>query len=651
MSGLGVILSELFKADRLQKKSAIPLSGKERMIDAKVLKHLASSKFELLIQGRKLAVDFPSGVDFKTGDMIRLKLNDQGELSVLKEKISLSGTKPANTITEQKVSVQNSRFEQTPLSLLLKQSSPFDGFDRLAEKLSSALKKGFESHVKVLKSGQQPELPSFKGAVRSETPSSSVAPSVPDKFSHLKPSMTPEKSPTDVSDKLNLESKPDSSVREIRDVKSDASVRAGRDIKPDTPVRTDGVVKPDAPVRVNQDIKSDVTVRSDVESKPEPAARSVVQNKPDSLNFSVKPDDVLTRGELLNKEVSDSSAQLNIRPKGSGLMSMTSLLLNISLKSGSADFLLIPRLLEKSGLLLEKKMVNYIQSNSNPEQKTIDYIQSNTRSEKQMENYRHNNSLLEKKDLGFNPNNPSDIKESRGAEKMLRQDLFEQNRFANNPETSGARHSFTHEAAARFAPAFDKTMPNPDVLLPGRISGNNLTEDLKSMALQLTESSDRLENVDIEAIKSFAQNLEKVQLVNTHLSESGKYLIPFPILLNGQFSFGQMFIDIGDKDSEKASRADNLLKVSLFLSMTQLGPVRADFSMLKNNISGVFQVSDPDTANFFNQMLPELTKNLQKHDYFVRNVTCRVVEHEMLSEKSLINEILQQEPEGFRAVI
>ncbi len=140
-------------------------------------------------------------------------------------------------------------------------------------------------------------------------------------------------------------------------------------------------------------------------------------------------------------------------------------------------------------------------------------------------------------------------------------------------------------------------------------------------------------------------------MLNSHLSDSGKYLLPFPLFSNGQFSFGQILFDLGEKEQETSSRADNLLKVSLFLSMTQLGPVRADFSMLKNNISGVFQVSDPEIARFFNGMLPELAQRLQKHDYLVHNITCRVTDTGVLTEKTFINELLQNETNALNIII
>ena len=55
------------------------------------------------------------------------------------------------------------------------------------------------------------------------------------------------------------------------------------------------------------------------------------------------------------------------------------------------------------------------------------------------------------------------------------------------------------------------------------------------------------ESGNTEPFKGFLQTLEKVQLLNSHLSDSGKYLVPLPIFSGGQFSFGQLYFDMGGK--------------------------------------------------------------------------------------------------------
>ncbi len=188
----------------------------------------------------------------------------------------------------------------------------------------------------------------------------------------------------------------------------------------------------------------------------------------------------------------------------------------------------------------------------------------------------------------------------------------------------------------------------------------DLKGDLKSIAMQLLETVDerksdmgpapewvKTESFNADSIKAFLQTFEKVQLLNSHLADSGKYLIPFPIFSGGDVSFGQLYFDLGGKNEDEAesrtSKSQRILNVSLFLDMSALGPIRADFSMLENQISGAFQVTDPEVADLFHRMLPELRKNLQRHDYQVKGIFCKLVPPKKLNDHTLINDLIQDQ--------
>ncbi len=84
MNGIGITLSELLKADKFRKTSKFSLPGKDQLLDAKVLKFISPSKTELLIQGHKVLAEMESEVPLKQGDLIQLKVNSQGKLSIVK---------------------------------------------------------------------------------------------------------------------------------------------------------------------------------------------------------------------------------------------------------------------------------------------------------------------------------------------------------------------------------------------------------------------------------------------------------------------------------------------------------------------------------------------------------------------------------------
>lgn len=263
------------------------------------------------------------------------------------------------------------------------------------------------------------------------------------------------------------------------------------------------------------------------------------------------------------------------------------LLMSVALKSGKTDVDFLPRLLQKSGILMESKLADMLKSPSS------------------------------------------------GSTEIY-----------SNPASDSPKASASSPLTSSPAP-------------PAPAPSSFIQEDIKGAVLNFIansgfEASESLSLNDIHSFQEFVQNFENVQLLNSHLSESGKYIIPFPLFSGDQFSFGQLLIDLGqkDKDDENGSSKENsLLKVSLFLDMTNLGPVRADFSVLKNNITGGFQVSDQETADFFNSMLSELKERLQTHQFNVHKIECRMVEPEKLAEKSIINELLKSEDHGLSLMI
>ena len=121
---------------------------------------------------------------------------------------------------------------------------------------------------------------------------------------------------------------------------------------------------------------------------------------------------------------------------------------------------------------------------------------------------------------------------------------------------------------------------------------------------------------------SFSETLENFQLLNHHSSESGRFLLPFPVFTEDVFRFGQLFIDTGGKNRNEDSSADKLIRISFLLDMSLLGPLRADFSVLKKEISGRFLLNDEDTCEYVRSMIPELKERLNKIDYKVHEIDC-----------------------------
>ena len=149
-----------------------------------------------------------------------------------------------------------------------------------------------------------------------------------------------------------------------------------------------------------------------------------------------------------------------------------------------------------------------------------------------------------------------------------------------------------------------------------------LNQDVKALIQKelLMAGPDHPESLNTAA--SFSETLENFQLLNQHSSESGRFLLPFPVFSENAFRFGQLLIDTGGKNINEERSADKLIHISFLLDMSFLGPLRADFSILKKEISGRFLLTDEETCQYVGSMIPELKERLERVDYKVHEIDC-----------------------------
>ncbi len=147
-------------------------------------------------------------------------------------------------------------------------------------------------------------------------------------------------------------------------------------------------------------------------------------------------------------------------------------------------------------------------------------------------------------------------------------------------------------------------------------------QDLKGALLnELALAAPRGEALE-KPVAAFLDTLENFQLLNTQTSESGRYLLPFPIFVGSNLSFGQLLIDIGDKKKDKNKDGHRVVRVSFLLNMTQLGAVRADFSILKKAITGRFLLENDGVCAYMKRLIPELKTKFEQLEYDIGNIDC-----------------------------
>jgi hypothetical protein len=173
---------------------------------------------------------------------------------------------------------------------------------------------------------------------------------------------------------------------------------------------------------------------------------------------------------------------------------------------------------------------------------------------------------------------------------------------------------------------------------------NILKSDIKGYVLNQLQSAASQNQGTLKVFSEYSANIENFQTLNAQSSDTGKYLIPFPVFANDSFTFGQLLIDLGNSTEEKKQEnKERVINISFLLNMSKLGALRADFSIYKKAISGAFNLSSKEVCDFVEAMLPELKERLAKIEYLVHNIECKVVLKEDLSSTSFIESFTQKE--------
>ena len=179
-----------------------------------------------------------------------------------------------------------------------------------------------------------------------------------------------------------------------------------------------------------------------------------------------------------------------------------------------------------------------------------------------------------------------------------------------------------------------------------------LTEqDVKALVLKELFQVGSERAAEMKTAAGLPDTLETFQQINQQTSESGRFLLPFPVFSESAFRFGQLFIDTGASGNRPDSENDRMIKISFLLDMTRLGPLRADFSILKKEISGGFLFSDQERCDYVRSLIPALQQSLIDKEYQVHRIDCRVAQKEQLEPGSLIESLVRENKEAILNIV
>jgi hypothetical protein len=178
-----------------------------------------------------------------------------------------------------------------------------------------------------------------------------------------------------------------------------------------------------------------------------------------------------------------------------------------------------------------------------------------------------------------------------------------------------------------------------------------LKQDMKGNILKDLLGADPRKSEVLKLPASFLETLENFQLLNHHSSDTGRFLLPLPVFSGRAFSFGQLFIDTGSKTKSDGKDADRLIHVSFLLDMTRLGPLRADFSILKKAITGRFLLKDEETCKYVNSMIPDLTRRLANIEYQVHKIECRIAKNEEIRQNCFVETLVRSRDDNILNIV
>lgn len=187
----------------------------------------------------------------------------------------------------------------------------------------------------------------------------------------------------------------------------------------------------------------------------------------------------------------------------------------------------------------------------------------------------------------------------------------------------------TQSRSVQDIPALIKRMFQQD------IKGNLLKTLMQEGALERSQAS----NV-FKTEASFLDTLKSLQLLNHQSADSGRFLLPLPVVGEAGFHFGQLLIDVGGKKKDRQDDSDRAIRISFILDMSRLGSLKADFSIFKKDITGKFLFLDDDTSRYVESLIPELKERLKAVEYNLMKVECQTVEKEQTDPASFLKSLV-----------
>jgi len=167
-----------------------------------------------------------------------------------------------------------------------------------------------------------------------------------------------------------------------------------------------------------------------------------------------------------------------------------------------------------------------------------------------------------------------------------------------------------------------------------------IQQDLKAQTLNAFQNIQD-DNLDIKlGLEQMIEQIEQWQLFNHKtLTEHGKLYFMLPLLFGNMFHTGELLIDVSDMKKGKKEASESMLKASLLLKMSNIGPVKIEAILLQRQLRIEFWLSHQETIDLFKLNEYTLSEVMAIHGIYVQLTQYHLKNEQELNEMSLLHDI------------
>jgi len=184
-------------------------------------------------------------------------------------------------------------------------------------------------------------------------------------------------------------------------------------------------------------------------------------------------------------------------------------------------------------------------------------------------------------------------------------------------------------------------------LLDKPVKGDNLNRLIQGDLKGLVSKFLALKGGNGALPKKLISTIENIQLLNRlGLEQDRKIFLPIPMQFsNGLFTVGQLLIRLPQKEYDKSpsqKKNEDIFRLTFLLELSNLGPLRADLTVLKKRIECRFLMTNEKTKILFEKSMSALISRMKETGFSIDHMECSIQDSRTV-QQSLIGEIIPEE--------